>query len=47
MRRGDREITDREELLEVMGRCGVCRRAMGIRRGVNFKDSFQKQPPEL
>ena len=28
MRRRDREITDREELLEVMGRCDVCRLAL-------------------
>ena len=28
MRRSDREITDREELLEVMGRCDVCRLAL-------------------
>ena len=33
MRRGDREITDRQELLEIMGRCEVCRLALNDGEG--------------
>lgn len=36
MRRTDREITDRQELLDVMARCDVCRLALNDESGYPY-----------
>ena len=38
MRRKDREITDRQEMLDIMGRCDVCRLALNGSDGYPLRD---------
>lgn len=48
MRRGDREVTDSSELLEIMRRCDVCRLALNGDHGFPYIVALLAfRPPRL